>query len=231
VRLCFKEKMIVGTLALVGLLLPAAANAQVSGLTVSTGPALYPAFEPGVSDYVTRCTGTPVNVSVSAQPGTGVGVDGQGATSGDFSVPVSITPGQAFRITASDGTESATYYVRCLPSDFPNWTFQRSGQPQAEWYLVAPVNQPYHAIFDQNGVPVWWFRAAQGSLDFKLLPDGNLALAYNNSTSGIDERRLDGSLVRNLHAVAATTDPHEVLLLPNGNYLVLTQRTVDGQTA
>jgi Arylsulfotransferase (ASST) len=239
-RSLFRGKIVVGTLALVGLLLPGAADAQVSGFTVSTQPAVYPAFDPSITDYVVRCAaGTPVDVSVSAQAGTGVGVDGQGATSGDFSTPVSLTPGQGFRIVASDGAESATYFVRCLPSDFPTWTFQRSGQPQADLYAVAPfartnfqpppptVSPNYVALFDTDGVPVWWMKAAQQALDFHPLDDGDVIWARFNAT-GAEEHRLDGSLVRTVAAASPATDPHEVLRLANGNYIVASQRTLTG---
>ena len=204
-------------------------------LQVSTQPSpLYPSFDPSISDYVTRCTlGTPTQVSVSPPAGAEVDVDGHGYRTGDFTTDVNLQEGQGFTITVRSGS-TAKYYVRCLPADFPAWTFQRSGQPQAQWYAVAPfaktnfgplppgVSNLYGALFDQNGVPVWWYKTSQQTLDLKLLPNGDFAYAFFNA-SGIEERRLDGSLVRTLHAGgdAENTDPHEVLLLGDGNYLVL----------
>ena len=102
--------------------LTSAARAQA--LTVSTQPSLNPAFNETVTDYVTRCTaGTPVNVNVTAAPGTGVDVDRQGTRTGTFATSVSLNPGQGFEIVATTGATTATYHVRCLPADFPSWTF------------------------------------------------------------------------------------------------------------
>ena len=180
-------------------------------LQVSTQPSpLYPSFDPSISDYVARCTlGTPTQVSVSPPAGAEVDVDGHGYRTGDFATDVNLQEGQGFTITVRSGS-TAKYYVRCLPADFPAWTFQRSGQPQAQWYAVAPfaktnfgplpgVSNLYGALFDQNGVPVWWYKTSQQTLDLKLLPNGDFAYAFFNA-SGIEERRLDGSLVRTLHA-------------------------------
>jgi hypothetical protein len=222
------------------LALASAATPASAALSVTAEPALYPAFDPAVTDYVTRCTaGTPVDVSVSATAGTEANVDAQGRRAGDFTAKVHIVPGQAFRIVATTGAATATYYVRCLPGNFPPWTFQRTGQPQAEWYMVAPdivltpigfpagISRTYVAIFDGNGVPVWWRDMGQFTTDFHLLPNGNLA-SMPRDTPVAEERRLDGSLVRSLSAASGTIDPHDFVLLPSGNYLVTTLRLVPG---
>ena len=181
---------------------------------------LYPAFDPGVSDYVVRCTpGTPVQVTISAPVGTDVDVDGHGAAPGDFSTAVGLESGQALRSCASAAGHDL-YYVRCLPSDFPSWTYQRSGQPQAEWYLVDTLNGArYGMAFDRDGVPVWWLGPGAAALDFRLLPNGDVMFArtWARGRSGVPAGR---------HARPCrpggppATDPHEVQLLPNGDYLV-----------
>lgn len=45
-------------------------------LAIDADPALYPQFDPAVSDYVTRCGGGPVTVDVTAPADTTVAVDG-----------------------------------------------------------------------------------------------------------------------------------------------------------
>jgi hypothetical protein len=223
--------------------LASAANAE--GLQVSTQPALYPAFDPAVTDYVTRCTaGTPVSVTVSAPAGTEVDVDGQGSRSGDFSTAVELGEGWAFRIDVASETSTSSHHVRCLPSDFPAWTFQRSDRPQAEWYAVAPflrtdfqpapagVSLSYAALFDPNGVPVWWMKSDRIPLDFHPLSNGDLIVTHLGFASS-EEYRLDGSLVRTLTPVGSdiASDGHETLLLPDGNYLLTVERILPGQSA
>jgi hypothetical protein len=125
--------------------------------------------------------------------------------------------------------------VRCLPSDFPNWTFSADGDPQAQWYLFAPTGPHafgYMAFFDTNGVPVWWFRHGDpwAPWDAKLLDDGTVAYArFFNDHFGLrghknayEVRKLDGSLVRVLRTPGTSTDTHDLQRLPNGHYLLIT---------
>jgi hypothetical protein len=216
------------------------AGAQVLDLTAQ--PSLYPAFDPSVTDYVVRCAGSPVDLTVSAPAGTEVDVDGQGPRGGNFTARVSLSEGQGFRITAASGSSTSDYRVRCIPSDFPGWTFQRSGQPQAEWYTIAPsitltpqtlpasVSRRYVAIFDTNGVPVWWAKVQPPlATDFHMLSNGDVG--WNEfDQSGVEEHRLDGSLVRHVAAVGGPTDAHEFILLPNGNYLITSARFLSTTT-
>ena len=212
------------------------AAAQAAYPQVTAQPALYPAFDPAVPDYVVRCNdANPVSVTVTAPAGTEVNIDGQGPRGGTFTTGVRLRPGQGFAISVAAGGSVQTHYVRCLPSDLPRWTFQHSGQPQAEWYTAAPFFttdlQPlppgvsaYDLIFDRNGVPVWWLKPPLAPSDFLVFPNGNIG-SLRADTNG-EEHRLDGSLVRSIRPVAAGTDPHELLQQPNGNYLITTVRTL-----
>jgi hypothetical protein len=209
----------------------AGSPARALAVQVVTQPPLAPAFDPAVTDYVTRCTSSvPVRVTVMAPAGTTVDVDRQGPGSGNFTTAVGLNPGQRFAVVTSDGESSSTYQIRCLPSDFPDWTFQRSGTPQAEWYLVSPFASPNYAIvFDANGAPVWWFKTAANTLDFKLFPDGNFAWAHVDATA--EERRTDGSLAHTIGVPSgAVLDPHELLQLANRDYLMSVDRVLPGQT-
>jgi Arylsulfotransferase (ASST) len=217
-----------------------AVAARADALQISAQPALYPDFDTSISDYVTRCTAdTPVQVDVTAPSGTDVAVGGQPPQTGTFTAPVALDIGQSFPIVATTGTEKAFYFVRCLPSDFPASTAQRPGQPQAEWYTVAPGNKSnfqlfppnlsrnYVAIYDNHGVPVWWLKADHAPTDFEVLPNGNLAWTRNDNSAD-EEHRLDGSLVRVVGAAVGQADLHEFLPLPNGNYVLTTQRNLPG---
>lgn len=123
-----------------------------------------------------------------------------------------------------------TYHVRCLPRAFPKFTSERHGTPQARFYIVTPAaggnGSPFVAVFDTNGVPVWWKKAHDKPIDAKLLPSGNLAWSYFTGGSfaardvPYEEYRLDGKLVRKISAVGLDTDNHELQVMPNGDYLV-----------
>jgi Arylsulfotransferase (ASST) len=204
--------------------------------SVTTAPPLQPKFAPGVSDYVTRCTGDPVQVNVTAASGTTVAVDGGSPRGGGFSQSVPLAAGQRFDLTTSTGGVTSSYHVRCLPPSFPGFTYSRPGQPAQDWTLVAPALGGanflgYIAFFDDHGVPVWWYRATVTPADAELLSDGTLAYSpfggggfEVNPSATYQIRRLDGTLVRTLATVGTPTDFHDIQRLANGNYLLLSYR-------
>src|SRR5207248_3354543 len=114
------------------------AAATKQALQITTSPALFPAFDPGITDYVVRCTGTsPVQVSVNPTPGTKVTVDGGPPIKKATTVAVNLAPSQAFSFNVNPpGNSSTNYYVRCLPTDFPTFSVSRPGTPQAEYYVL-----------------------------------------------------------------------------------------------
>ena len=203
-------------------------------LSIDADPGLYPDFSPSATDYVTRCDDDPVDVDVAAPAGTDVAVAGAGARSGRFSQSVPLEIGAAFTLTVT-GPQAGTYHVRCLPTDFPDWTFSRSGQPSQQWTLLAlSKGTAHYATFvDENATPVWWLSHARTQLDAKLLSDGTVAFARGEATPfGQDDtayeiHELDGTLARTLVTVGADTDHHDLQELSNGNYLLMTYRPRD----
>ncbi len=198
--------------------------------TVSTKPALTPAFDPDVSDYTVRCTGDPLEVFGRAAEGATVAADGGEANAGEFAETVPLEENQAFSFTATAGAESRSYFVRCLPADFPVWDYEQLREPSHDLYVVAPnLIEPqaqYVVVFDRHGVPVWWDTEPGGTLqDAKALPDGTLA--WWNADTGYVIREPDGALVRQVSAVGFT-DGHELQQLPNGNYLLISNEIVGG---
>jgi hypothetical protein len=56
-----------------------------------------------------------------------------------------------------------------------------------------------------------------------VLPDKNVAWTFQNG-NGAEEHALDGSLVRKINTIPSTppgSDPHDLLLLPNGDYVMV----------
>ncbi len=195
---------------------------EPSSLQITTDPALFPAFSTAVSDYVSRCTAAdPVEVSVAAPSSTTVSVAGQQPRSGSYTAQVTRGVGQRFTLVVRSSSGTTTHHVRCLPGDFPAWTAQRTGTPQAEWYVtnanIGITGANYPTVFDTNGVPVWW---GPKTAQFLTLPvNGNIAWFAGGR---IEEHRLDGSLVRTYSTVGHPMDFHDLELLPNGNHLAVT---------
>jgi hypothetical protein len=209
------------------------AAVKTTNLQISTQPTLIPDFSASITDYVTRCDpATPFQVSVSAPDGINVSVAGGPTQGGAFTVAVDLAVGERFDVIVKAGrSRPVAYHVRCLPSDFPSWTTQRPGAPQADFYAVAPFTpsstaKQYMAIFDNHGVPLWWISPKTPTFDAMLLPNGNFAWVNSHAslaatpTTGFEEHALDGALVRHLDTVGGPADNHELVRLPNGNYVM-----------
>lgn len=215
-------------------------------LQITTDPGLFPAFASWNHDYVIACNGAPVSVSVQAPAGTQVSIDGQGFKAGAYTTTVAVTSGQSFRIWVATTTTKQLSVVRCLPPDFPTWTVlprTSTAKPQAQFYVVTPKTttfgaanpgQQYLTLFDAVGVPVYWIpttvTTATGTTtsDFgTFLPNGDVAWTHWRNAPG-EEHSLDGALVRKIGPNGGTIDLHDLVLLPNGNYLVAALATRSG---
>jgi hypothetical protein len=230
------RRLAVPTLGAVAGLAVAAPQAGAA-IEVSTKPSLRPAFDRGVSDYVARCRERhPLRVFVHASGGDRVVVAGGTRRGGTFEQDVSRASDHAFAIRVRSAGRTQAYHVRCLPLDFPSWRFKATGRAQAQWYVLAPTGAAAHgyaAIFDTDGVPVWWWHSSSyGPWDAKLLPDGTLAWAryfgdhfgMRGRANAYDVLRLDGTPVREVRTAGSPTDTHDLQELPNGHYLAITYR-------
>src|SRR5205085_1146094 len=116
---------------------PVAATSAFS--PVSATPALDPPYRSAVHDYVSRCEPAGgMTMSMVLPQGTTAAVDGGPPRTGSFTQPVTLAAGQAFTFTLTTSAGASDYHVRCLPSDFPAYTAQRTGGTQAGWYAVTP---------------------------------------------------------------------------------------------
>src|SRR5689334_15927680 len=146
---------------------------------ITATPGLKPGFDLGITDYtVPSAASSDVQVSVNAPAGVSVSIDGQPFNTFTFNATVSnLTAGQKFTIQVKTVSGTRSYYVRRTPSDFPTWTTDRPGAPQAEFYVFCPdirtdfgALRNYVIVADNLGVPVWWYRTNYCPIDAKLLP-------------------------------------------------------------
>jgi hypothetical protein len=210
--------------ATVGQPVPASA---APAATVSATPELFPQFDPDISDYVVRCDGsTSIQLQVNATAGTTVSVNGAPSRSGSFTQGVARQPNQSFSIVLQESGSQSTHTVRCLPADFPQFTVERNGAPQAQWQLglVGPIGDnpaigSYVVFFDDHGVPVWWKNTGRGSMYATLFDNGNLGIASRDLAH---EETLLGEQLATIEGVNGEFDLHELVKLPNGNFLIIT---------
>ncbi len=219
----------VAAATLAALVLPAAVvGAPPSRTEASFGTAgLFPVYRPGAHDYVIRCHDAPVTVKAHASAPWQVAIGSQAFSSGEVSRTVPLSTGLAFTVTfrKTGSSQLYRYHVRCLPSNFPTYTFTRDGPVSPAFFSAddafSKTQNRYAIIFDSNGVPVWWYPAsAEGP---RVLPNGHV-LWFNTALRAggrWEVHRLDGSLVRVLPAVGSVpVDGHDLQLLPNGDYLL-----------
>jgi hypothetical protein len=200
--------------------------APPSGKVSFSEPTLFPSFGPNVHDYVVRCNDGPVTVQAHATGGWEAKIGDPPYRSGSFSETVPLGAGRLFIVTVRrvGGSQLYRYHVRCLPDDFPKYTFTRSGPVSPKYFTVENVISPspspsrrYAMIFDNHGVPVWWYQAA--THDARVLADGTV-LWFRYGSAQYEIHRLDGGLVRTLNAVGQNADHHDLRLLDNGDHLV-----------
>ncbi len=223
------------------------ASGGLRSLTFDPGtPPVTPAFQPDIHDYAARCTTGSNSFAVDAlgMPGTAVAIDGVGQAQRATRTVAKVENAAVVITVTGSINGSDSYWIRCLPAEFPPLTVDRPGQPSPGWYLLANAFNPpdpyaeYTIILDEHGTPVWYRRMPEGvlgAIDFKRLPTGQVAWiiptggAFGLTDSGsYDIHDLDGALVRNVKTTLGPTDHHDLVLLPNGNYLAITyvQRTI-----
>ena len=179
--------------------------------SITTSPALVPSFSPTILDYAVRCTGSPTTQVTTA--GTGPVTVGATTSAGPVNVNLPLVAGQGLQIT-NGGT---TYYIRCLPSDFPTYSSTVTGTPQASNGYFLTIGG-YAIIFNTQGVPVWWYKGT--SDDAKFLSPSEVAWV-NGANKDVEVRNLSGSLLQTVGGGSNPLDPHDFQLLPNGDYLAI----------
>jgi hypothetical protein len=208
-------------------------------VTSTTDASLVPAFSPDVYDYYVLCAAgsNAVTVSMTASAGSSSHVSlgapsAQGTSLAQQTVSLTVEENQAIVVTATDAKASTQYWIRCLPSDFPplQWTPHDAGVPPPGYYLVGGILPPlvgtaYAMILDRNGVPVWYQRAPAGfGASTVDSPAKNTVIFdpfYPSTPEPFEVRQLSPLETAEAGPDGYETDEHELRVLSNGHYLVL----------
>lgn len=217
---------------------------------ITTSPLpLTPAFAPDIHDYYVRCAAGTNALSVSAtaadgatvaltQPVTTAPASSQAAT-------VALFENQAIVVSASSGSETAEYWVRCLPYDFPQLAMNAHpevGVPTPGYYLLGDTDlatgeSSYAMVVDGNGVPVWYSKTSNGNQPVNvesLQPNVVSFVAYLYYTFAATSWKYEvhdiatNGGVTFVAPVGEPLDQHELQLLPNGDYLFISDPIVTG---
>jgi hypothetical protein len=118
-----------------------------------------------------------------------------------------------------------------LPADFPSWRFESLRPAPPGLFVVSfsgPADQrPWVIVFDDEGVPRWWYNPDTRALWGQILGDGDLVWARSFGDGyGLDPRMAhevrseSGQLVRLVSTEGSIVDGHEYRELPGGNVLL-----------
>jgi hypothetical protein len=185
-----------------------------AGFSMSSYPPLAPSFSPTVSDYALRCPGWgTAPYSYLETTGTGRVEIGGKLYTNPTTVALPLVPGQEVKVVQG----GSQYYLRCLPGNFPAYTTTVTGTTQADGYFVTVDH--YAAAFDTDGVPIWWDYDGDTNspIDAKFLSPSTVS--WSDSSYREEIHALDGKLIHTVGGQSVPLDPHDLQLLPNGNYL------------
>ncbi len=106
---------------------------------------------------------------------------------------------------------SRLYHLRCLPAGFPAYEFDRSAAGGPKFFAVQLADH-YAAIFDRNGVPVWWYEASGEADNFQVLADKTITFdpvdEISFQTGDYEVRSLRGKLIRTIRGANGADGGH-----------------------
>lgn len=214
-------------LALLASLTVGAAGAEAKKPSIEALPMAFEGskFSFRQHEYVARCEAQTSRLRVHGAPGWRVRTGAAGFHGGGGSTKLVARAGKRTTVSFRRGKHGRirSYDVRCLPNDFPRYSFRRAA-PGGPGYFAVTLGDNYGAFFDRHGVPVWWYRANGGApANLQVLADGTVAFdpAIDTLGTGYQIRTLSGRLLhRPVGSEGQTPEVHDIQLLDNGNYLI-----------
>ncbi len=208
-------------------------DAALSATVSLSAPGLQPAFSAGIHDYYVRCTSgeNTFTVSMTAPPGSTIAllqpISTPPSTSDTATLTVLENEAIVIGVTADGGSDS--YWIRCLPHDFPALRLTlhpEAGAPTPGYYLLGNVNmapngRAYAFAVDGNGVPVWYQATANGGGPSDV--DNVLPATISYDCGGGEFTLLDlvAGTTSYVEPSGVPLDLHELRYLPNGDYLMI----------
>jgi hypothetical protein len=208
----------------------------------STPLSLVPPFSPTIHDYYVRCSEGANHVTVSMTAARGSETELIEPTTSPKlraqTLSLTVNENEAIVAAATDAGATTSYWVRCVPHDFPQLRMSNhpaAGSPPAGYYLVGDFLPPasqgsYAMVLDGNGVPVWYVSGAPGGMgDVDHVVSGAISfIAFGASMAPFDVRHIDPPSTALEAPSGALLDGHELQLAPGGHYVVLSNPVETG---
>ena len=202
---------------------------------------LVPAFSPYVHDYYVRCPASQNSLSVSMTPSCGAEgrfsqPEAHKASPAKQTISQGVRENQAIVASAQRGPTAVEYWVRCLPPDFPDLQLDshpEAGAPTPGYYLVgnfesAGAGGGYAMVLNGDGVPVWYYHEGSGGVsDVDQIVDGGISF-FPVVGGPLQVVALAPFQVTRVTPTGFPLDWHELRLLSNGHYLIITHPDLAG---
>jgi len=199
----------------------------------TSAPTLAPAFAASTTDYVLRCQSgdNQVDVTFTTESGGRLEVGSQSGT--EVTVRISLVENQPLVVEAADASGGApkSYWIRCLPHDFPRLRITKPGSPPPGWYLTGELGtgDTYTMILDQNGTPVWYQKTARpGAINVNSFARNTVSWTSSlgpgfgiDTTEAFNVYDLETGTTQRLMPPSPPLDFHEFLPAANGDRLML----------
>ena len=210
---------------------PSHLSTTTTPFSITTTPALIPAFDPAVTDYAVRCVGTTAHPLAAPTFLTTTGSGTVTVATKSLSSPVSVDLPLIANQSVTVNHNRISYFIRCLPADFPSYTSSVTGSVQATGFSLDL--EPYAVVFDTEGVPVWWYRVTDPSsstgaacpslspFDVKFLTSTTMTW-WEGCNDTYQLRGLNGTLKKTL---PISLNFHDLQIMPNGDYLAIQDET------
>lgn len=217
----------------VALAWPAGAEARFE----ISSPSLEPDFRIKAHDYVVDCTRR-VELSVRSDRRSKAKIGGGRFFRGRRGRALRLRQGQAVRVVRKHGRRRqhrAQYHVRCLPRDFPDYTFRRFRKVETAPFMVAPINfdltPNYVIVFDEFGAPIWWLKKDRVVVDAKVMRGRRIALGYAYELGhAVDPRSRyvllspSGRKIKAVQTVGSPTDLHDLQQTRSGDMVLVSYK-------
>ena len=210
-----------------------AGRGALESLQVAGAAGWYPAFDPDVHHYAVRCAdATRLQVSARAvDDGARLTMLHSGRTEiGAIAETVTADSGHDLAIEIRGSQATSTYYLHCIPPDFPDVTIEtRTEAVTGGLLLMTPgvrrTDISFLAIMDNNGVPRRVMRPNVSARNFRRHPDGRFSFSERGA-DGLERTVILDAALNRIDTVTLVapllpehTGGHDFLITDNGNYL------------
>jgi hypothetical protein len=204
--------------------------------TLTTSLGINPVFSTSATDYYVTCPGSAnaITVTMTAAPGSTIQLIQPMMTAPTVaaSIMVNVAVNGLIEAQVTDEGSTQQYYIRCLPSNFPQYSVQAhsdAGTPTPGYYLIGNILDTaegggYAMALNAAGVPLWYHvtKTGLGAINVQNLAPGTISFVpYLEESTGLVTGQVE------LHDLLTATTTY---VAPSGTPLDMHEFQIDPST-